>query len=327
MSLVVTESELRACVSLDEEGLGAIEDAFVRYANGEARVPPVVGIEIPEHHGACDVKGAHVLGFPYFAIKISTRYFENPSRFGLSTGSGMMTLVNAENGVPEVLLLDNGYLTHVRTALAGAVVAKHLAKRTPSVVGLVGAGNQARLQAQALQMVRPSQRVLVYSHVPEGTDRCARDMAEVLGCEVVAVRSPEEAVRPADVVITTTPSTTPLVRAEWLRAGAHVTALGADAPHKQELDPMVFERADLVVCDSRAQCAVRGDLHHALESGAVTADSSVELGEVCAGREPGRTSDDQVTVCDLTGVGVQDTAIAVLAFRRASAAGLGTFLE
>lgn len=324
MSLIVTESDLRDCVTLDEEGLEAVEDAFVRYANGEARVPPVIGIEVPEQNGACDVKGAYMSGFPYFAIKISTRYFDNQRRFGISTAGGMMALMNAENGVPEVLLLDNGYLTHVRTALAGAVAAKHLVKGEPAVVGLIGAGNQARLQARALRMVRSFQRVLVYNHVAEEADRYASEMAEVLGCEVKAVREAEDAVRPADVVITSTPSTSPLVRAEWLQAGAHVTALGADAPHKQELDPLVFQRADVVVCDSPVQCALRGDLHHALEAGTISANRVVELGNVCAGRERGRTSDDEVTVCDLTGVGVQDTAIATLAYRRVSAAGLGT---
>lgn len=327
MSLIVTESELRGCMRLDEEGLGAIEDAFIRYANGEARVPPVIGIEVPEQNGACDVKGAYMSGFPYFAIKISTRYFDNQRRFGISTANGMMALMNAENGVPEVVLLDNGYLTHIRTALAGALVAKYLAKRDPTVVGLIGAGNQARLQARALRMVRPFQRVLVYNHIPEEAEKYAREMPEVLGCPVSAVREAEEAVCPADVVITSTPSTVPLVRAEWLQAGAHVTALGADAPHKQELDPLVFQRADVVVCDSPVQCALRGDLHHALEAGTISADRVLELGVVCAGRERGRTRDDEVTVCDLTGVGVQDTAIATLAYRRARAAGLGTPIE
>lgn len=324
MTLIVTEAELRACLTLEEEGLEAVEDAFVRYANGEARVPPIIGIEVPEQNGACDVKGAYMFGFPYFAIKISTRYFDNPARFGISTGSGMMALMNAENGVPEVVLVDNGYLTHIRTALAGAVVAKHFVKTRPEVVGLVGAGNQARLQVQALQMVRSFSRVLVYNHSAEGAQRYADEMGARLGCDVKAVGEPEEAVRPADVVITSTPATSALVRAEWLRAGAHVTALGADAPHKQELDPLVFRRADTIVCDSRAQCTVRGDLHHALEAGVISGEAVVELGEVCAGRRRGRTSEDDVTVCDLTGVGVQDTAIATLAFRKARAAGLGT---
>lgn len=263
-------------------------------------------------------------GFPYFAIKISTRYFDNPSRFGISTASGMMALVNAENGVPEVLLLDNGYLTHIRTALAGAVAAKHLVMRAPTTVGLIGAGNQSRLQARALQMVRPFERVLVYDRSPEGIDQFVTEMSQALGCEVFPVGEADEAVRPADVVITATPSTGPLVWAEWLQPGVHVTALGADAPHKQELDPLIFRRADIIVCDSRAQCSIRGDLHHALAADVILADAVVELGDVCAGREPGRTRDDEITVCDLTGVGVQDTAIATLAYRRARAAGLGT---
>lgn len=327
MVRILTEHELRSSVGLDAEGLAAIEGAFVRYADGEARVPPIIGIEVPEKNGACDVKAAYLQGWSHFAVKISTRFFDNPERFGISSGSGMMALLSSEKGVPEALLLDNGYLTSIRTALAGAIAAKHLAIAAPRTVAVIGAGSQGRMQVQALELVRSFERVLVQSRSHEHAERYAEEMPEVLGCEVEAVRDPEEAVGAADIVVTTTPATEPVVRAAWLRAGVHVTAMGADAAHKNELEPRVLARADLLVCDSRSQCLLRGDLHHAVEAAAIAADAAVvELGELCAGRHPGRTREDEITVCDLTGVGVQDTAIATLAYRRACDQGLGTEL-
>jgi ornithine cyclodeaminase/alanine dehydrogenase-like protein (mu-crystallin family) len=156
-------------------------------------------------------------------------------------------------------------------------------------------------------------------------DACADDLATRLGLDAIAVSSAERLVLEADVVVTATPARAPLVVADWLHPGLHVTAMGSDAPDKNELHPAVLERADLVVCDSRAQCARLGELHHALEHG--IEPTIVELGEITGGATPGRTHPDQITVCDLTGTGVQDTAIALLAYGKAKSAGLGTTIE
>ena len=131
----------------------------------------------------------------------------------------------------------------------------------------------------------------------------------------------EEAVAGADVVVTVTASREPLVRADWLAPGAHVTAVGSDGADKQELDPTVLGRADLVVADSRAQCARIGEIHHALDAGVIEELEIVELGEITAGRRAGRTSNDERTVADLTGVGVQDVAAAALVLQNAVEAG------
>jgi ornithine cyclodeaminase len=237
----------------------------------------------------------------------------------------MMMLLSARTGRLEALHLDNGYLTDLRTAAAGAVAARHLARADARVAGVIGAGVQARLQMTALAKVRSIERMLVWARHGAKAEACADDLAGRLGIEAIAVNSAERLVLEADVVVTTTPARDPLVVADWLHPGLHITAMGSDAPDKHELHPAVLERADLLVCDARAQCARQGELHHALDQGMELA--STELGEITGGARPGRTRDDQITVCDLTGTGVQDTAIALLAWRKAAAQGLGTRIQ
>jgi ectoine utilization protein EutC len=323
---ILTEAELRQCVELDLEVIDAIADAFTALAAGRVVMPPILHMDLPEAHGEVDVdvKTAYVSGLPSFALKISPGFFDNPT-LGLPSLSGMMMLLSASTGRLEALHLDNGYLTDVRTAAAGAVAARHLARADARVAGVIGAGVQARLQMAALSKVRPLERVLVWARDGGKADACADDLARRLDLDAIAVSSVERLVLEADVVVTATPAREPLVVADWLHPGLHVTAIGADAPGKNELHPAVLERADLVVCDSRAQCARLGELHHALEHGLEPA--TIELGEITGGARPGRTSPDQITVCDLTGTGVQDTAIALLAYRKATARGFGTLIE
>jgi len=316
---VVGEADLRATTGLDQEGLDAIREAFRRLSAGDAVQPPVMRIDVAEHRGEVDVKGAYLRGLDSFAVKLSSGFFDNPRR-GLPTSSGLMVLLDAVTGRPRAVLLDHGYLTDVRTALAGAVATDALARRELGTVAVLGAGGQARWQLRALMLVRRPQRVLVWARRADAGERYAREMGESLGVRVEVAAEAESAVRASDLVITTTPATSPIVRAAWLRPGVHVTAMGSDAEHKQELEPAVIERADLMVCDSRSQAAVIGELRGARDAGVDVGDARVaELGEVLAGTRPGRTSDAQISVCDLTGTGVQDTAIARLAAARAAA--------
>jgi len=321
---ILTEAELRRAVSLDLEVVDAIAEAFSALATGQVVMPPILHMALPEANGEVDVKTAYVPGLPSFAIKVSPGFFDNPKQ-GLPSLSGMMMLLSATTGRLEALHLDNGYLTDLRTAAAGAVAARHLARADARVAGVLGAGSQAQVQIEALKLVRPIERVLLWGRDPAKAEAAADRMAERLGLDVLPVASAERLVLEADVVVTATPARTPLVVADWLHPGLHVTAIGSDAADKNELHPDVLQRADLLVCDSRAQCARLGELHHAPAGGAELAVT--ELGEVTSGRRPGRRSDDQITVCDLTGTGVQDTAIALLAYRKAIASGLGTRID
>jgi len=321
---ILTESELRACVGMDEDSLAAVSEGFTRLALGKATVPPILRVDVPENRGEVDVKTAYVHGLDSFAIKVAAGFFKNRD-LGLPTGSGLMILVSAKTGFPEALLLDNGYLTDVRTGIAGAIAARHLAREAIEVAGVIGAGMQARYQIRGLMLVSKFKRLLVYSIKPEEVDLYVKEMSEELGVEVVAAADYEEVVTQSEVVVTTTPATEPYLRAEWLHSGLHITCMGSDSEHKQEIHADVFGQVDRIVCDRKSQCFRLGELHHALDAGVISEESEItELGEITAGLKPGRKSASEITICDLTGVGVQDTAIARLAYLRAQEKKLGT---
>ncbi len=320
---ILTETELRKAVRLDLDTVSCIEDCFGALARGGVVMPPILRLDIPEHNGEVDVKTAYVPGLGSFAIKVSPGFFDNP-KIGLPSLNGLMVLFSATTGLVEALLLDNGYLTAVRTAAAGAVAARHLSREDSSTAAIFGAGAQACLQLEALLLVRPVTMARFWSRDPEKARHAAMQMAERTGIEVVAVESRAEAVRGADIIVTATPSSEPILDADWIEKGQHITAMGSDAEHKNELDPAIVAGADLYVPDSLSQVSLLGELHHAIVAGAVTADRAYpELGSVLIKSVPGRTSADQITVADLTGTGVQDTAIATLARRRALEADAG----
>lgn len=320
---ILTERDLRTLVPLDAGAVACVEEAFLALATREVMMPPILRLDIAEANGEVDVKTAYVPGLESFAIKISPGFFDNP-KLGLPSVNGLMVLLSARTGLLEAALFDNGYLTDVRTAAAGAVAAKYLAREDASRVAILGAGVQARLQLKALTLVRPIAEARIWARDRHKAAAVADALADELGIEVSAAADGQGAVEGADIVVTTTPSTTPVLRAEWLEPGQHVTAMGSDAEYKNELDPAVFTRLDLYVPDRLAQTRVLGDLHHAIAAGLVKADARfAELGEIVAGMAPGRTRREQITVADLTGTGVQDTAIATLARRRAAAAGAG----
>lgn len=328
MSIVVlTESELRRSVDLDRAAVDIVAEGFRALARGEAVMPPVLSMDITDRHGEIDVKTAYVRGLEMFAIKVSSGFFDN-ARLGLPSLSGMMTLFSSETGRVQALLLDNGYLTDLRTAAAGALAADLLAPSSVGTAGVIGTGLQARLQMRALHLVRPFRRLLVWGRSAERAEQYAEEMRRDLGTEVDVAADAESLVRHSEVVVTTTPATEPVVRAEWLHPGLHVTAMGSDAAGKNELDPNMVTGADRFVCDRRAQSAAIGELRSAIAGGVVSEDWACdELGEISAGLKPGRRSGDEITVCDLTGLGVQDTAIALYARGRAVEAGYGTTID
>lgn len=324
--LVVGEADIRQAVSM-EEAISVVEDGFTSLAAGQVNLPPVLSLEMPEIRGEMHVKGAHVTGASSFAIKLAAGFYDN-HLLGLPTGSGMMLVFSARTGFPEALLLDNAYLTELRTAAAGAIAAKYLAKKDLSVVGVVGAGAQGRFQIMALAKVRGFQKVLAYDLDEDRLASYVKEMPDIVGVDCEAAADVQQVVTESDLLVTATPSTKPYVQAQWLHPGLHITAMGADNPGKQELESEALARADLLVCDVKIQCYERGELHHGLEDGTIDEQTEVvELGELTAGRHPGRTDDSQITICDLTGVGVQDTVIASLAYQKALDGGFGSRLE
>ncbi len=321
---IVTEADLREIVKLDMDTVDCVERAFALLAGGGVEMPPILSMLIPRFRGEVDVKTAYVPGIDSYAIKMASGFFDNP-KLGLPSASGLMVLFSARTGIVEALLLDNGYLTDIRTAAAGAVAAKHLAPEAARTACIVGAGAQAKLQLQALCLVRPIEQVVFWARDISKAQAAAGEMADKLGIEAGAAPALARAVRDADVIVTTTPSAKPLIRADWLRAGHHVTAMGSDQEHKLELEPACLGVADRYVPDRQSQTEILGELHHALSAGIVPAHSTFdELGDIVAGEAKGRRGPEEITICDLTGTGIQDTAIATFARQRAQASGHGT---
>jgi ornithine cyclodeaminase len=320
---IFTEADLRKLVRLDLPAIDIVERAFAALASGNVVMPPILSMAIAEANGEVDVKTAYIPGFDGFAIKVSPGFFDNP-KLGLPSLNGLMILFSAKTGLVEALLLDNGYLTDIRTAAAGAVAARHLAPGNVETAGVIGTGVQARLQMEAAHLVRPFSGLLVWGRDEEKARGCAADLGARLGVQAEAVADPAELVAASQLVVTTTPAEHPVLRAEWLHPGLHVTAMGSDQAGKNEIDPAALAKADLYVCDRVSQCELLGELRSAIAAGTWHGGAPPELGEIVAGERPGRVSDDQITICDLTGTGAQDTAIANYAVEAGRRSGSGS---
>lgn len=322
---ILTRKQLEQVVKLDTDALDVIRNGFVALAEGRVSMPPVLSMAIAEHNGEVDVKTAYIQGVPQFAIKVSPGFFDNP-KLGLPSLNGLMILFCSKTGMIEALLLDKGYLTEIRTALAGALAAETLANTVIQTVGIIGAGAQARLQAQALQLVRKFERMQVWSRNPDKSEIYRKEMEAMLKIPVTVQTNRQALVENSDLIVTTTPSREPLIEAEWVRPGTHITAIGSDQAEKNELAPALLKKSDCFVCDRVSQSEKLGELHHAGDAG-MTPETIAELGSVISGKASGRQAETDLTICDLTGTGVQDTAIAVHAFEKAVGLGLGNTFE
>ena len=322
---IVTEADLRGAVGLDRETVRVIEQAFGALSDGGVVMPPVMSMELAEAHGEVDVKTACIPGMSGFAIKVSPGFFDNP-KLGLPSLNGLMILFSAQTGLVEAVFLDNGYLTDLRTAAAGAVAAKYLAPNLVHTAGVIGTGVQARLQARAAHLVRPFDRLLIWGRDATKARACADDLAD-LKCDIRVVENPADLVLASQLVITTTPAREPVVKAEWLHPDLHITAMGSDQAGKNEIDPQALVQADLYVADRAPQAESLGELRAALELGLWGEENPVELGDVIRDRARGRHSDSEVTICDLTGTGAQDTAIATHVMARLEGRDVGTVIR
>ena len=318
---VIDEASLRTAIT-PARAVEVIREAFRADGEGRTRVPPVINLDVPAHHGEFHIKTAYIEGIPHVAVKVASGFYDNVAR-GLPSGSGLIAVFDATTGLPAALLLDNGFLTDVRTGAAGAVAADLLARKHVAVVGVIGSGIQARHQVGCLRVVRAFHEIVAWS---PNRDRLGRYCEEMRGegYRSRAADDAEQVCAAADVLITATPSRQAIVRAEWLRPGMHITAVGSDSPGKQELDPACLRRADVVAVDRLSQCAAFGELSHALGNTSIDRVPVIELGAVVAGKAAGRTSDDQITIADLTGVGFQDTAIASAAIVEARTTNRGS---
>ncbi|MHC4204900.1 MAG: Rossmann-fold NAD(P)-binding domain-containing protein [Planctomycetota bacterium] len=290
-----------------------IEKGFVAYSEGKAVIPPVGELQFKEPPGETHIKYGYLMDDDYYVIKIASGFFESPasSRY---TSDGLMLLFRKGTGELVCILQDECYLTNVRTAAAGAVCAKYLAPKDVECIGIIGAGTQGRMQLEYLSQVTNCKEVMVWDINQSALEDYKKDM-EPLGYRVQTMLSAEDICAHCNLIVTATFSKSPLLFAYKIRKGTHITAMGSDTPQKNELDPQILHKADIVVADSISQCLLRGEIHHALAAGVLEKEQIVELGSVIIRPELRRRSAEQITIADLTGVAVQDIQIAKAVYR------------
>lgn len=323
-TLFLSRADVAALLGMDE-CIVAVEAAFRAQAEGRVIHPGVLSSHT--EGGAFHVKVAGLfLDRPYYAAKINANFPGNSERFGLPTIQGVVALFDAERGTP-LALLDSIEITGIRTAAATAVAAKHLALADASSATIVGCGVQGRWQLRALSRVRPIRTVLATDLDSERAEAFAHDMSYELEIDVRAAATVEQAAPPSEIVVTCTSARRHLLGPQHVRRGAFVAAVGADNPDKQEIDPALMAQSKVVV-DILEQAAAIGDLHHAIDAGAMTtSDVHAELADVVSGRSAGRTDADEVIVFDSTGTALQDVAAAALVYAKALERRMGKMLE
>jgi ornithine cyclodeaminase len=285
----------------------AMEEGFVAYSRGEVVVPPVGELTFEDPPGDTHIKYGYIVGDDYFVIKIASGFYDNVKR-GFPAMSGLMLVFKQNSGELASILLDGGHLTNLRTAAAGAVVAKYMAPKDVRRIGVFGAGTQGRLQVEYLESIVDCKDVIAWGVDQEELDRYESDMSS-RGYKVETTQDPGVVAEGSNLIIMATPSRKPLLKVDQIREGTHITAMGSDTPEKIELEPEILQKADVVVADSISQCLLRGEIHQALDAGVLAKEEIVELGNIITEPGLGRSSDDQITVADLTGVAVQDIQI------------------
>jgi ornithine cyclodeaminase/alanine dehydrogenase len=323
-TLLLNRGDITSLLDL-QDYLRVVEDAFRLYAEGRTLETGLLHVDAVNgefHIKAGGLKGERT----YFALKVNGGFFKNRARFGLPNIQGTIILCDGENGYP-LALMDSTAITLGRTGATTGLAARLLARPGAAVAAVCGCGTQGRIQLRAVAHVLPIREAYAWDMEQEVAARFAADMGEELSIDVRVAAAPEVAMRQCDVCITCTPARAPFVHRGMLAPGAFVAAVGADSPEKHEIDAELLASARVVV-DLLDQCAAVGDLHHALERNLMTReDVHAELGEIVAGRKPGRSSDEEIVVFDATGTGLQDAAGAAAAYERAQANGVGTYFD
>jgi len=285
----------------------AIEDGFVAYSEGRVVVPPVGELIFEDPPGDVHIKYGYIKNDDFFVIKVASGFYNNVN-LGLPAADGLMLVFSQKTARLERVLLDECHLTNVRTAAAGAVVAKYLAPSKVERIGVFGAGVQGRMQVEALLPIVDCRDLLVWG-TGQGELDAYREAMSAHGLDIRTTLTGDEVAATCNLIVTATPSHKPLLRADQIRAGTHITAMGSDTRGKCELEPAILGKADRVVADSIEQCRERGEIFHAVAAGELSIDDVVELGNIITDPALRRTSDSQITVADLTGVAVQDIQI------------------
>lgn len=325
-TLLLNKDEVGSLIDLDAV-LAAVEDGYRSFNSGLVVQPHFMAVNSPGTHEGIDFKAGLDMGGGYITIKSSSGGYDNNPQLGLPIGMNTVLLFDAKTSALKCIM-DGTWITGCRTGAAGAISVKYLARTDAEKLCVIGAGRQAKRQLLAIMRVRNLTEVRVWDAVEKYLDAYVNEISQETGLNVLKCASPEEAVRGADIVVTTTRGRSgPIVKKEWVQPGTHIVAIGADMPDKQELCVDVYEGAK-VVNDSIELCVKSGETHNAVAAGIIrTEDIYGEIGEIILGKKPGRENSKEVTIFDTVGMSIQDNVTAAMLYKGALKKGLGTRYE
>ena len=305
MTIIISKEQILSVIN-NIDVIAAMEEGFIAYSNGNTVVPPVGELTFDDPKGETHIKYGYIKKDDFYVIKIASGFYDNP-KLGISSSQGMMLLFSQQTGQPVAILLDEGLLTDIRTAAAGALAAEYFAPKEVKAIGIIGTGIQARLQLAHLKSVTTCRTVWVWGRTAENRQQFKQEMEGDFDIRLAA--SAAEVAQHCNLIVTTTPAYSPLLFAEDIREGTHITAVGSDTAEKQELDSAILAKADWVISDSIPQSKSRGEIYRATQDGNIEPTKVIELGKVIQDTSLQRSNDQQISVADLTGVAVQDIMI------------------
>lgn len=306
---------MKAIINLDEiksivdsvDVIAAMKEGFIQYSQDNCVVPPVGELLFDNPPGDVHIKYGYIKQQDYYVIKIASGFYENV-KLGIPSGQGLMLLFKQQTGELEAVLLDEGYLTNLRTVGAGTLATMSFGPDNIKSVGIIGTGTIAKLQIQNLKQNNVSQAFWLWGRDKEKTKQLQLELGD--GYEVHIADTCAEVAEHCDVIITTTPSESPLLQANDINKGTLIVAIGSDTHNKQELASEILAKADIVIADSLPQSKSRGEIYRAIKDGAIPENKVLELGIALQDESLQGLRDDQIAVVDLTGVAVQDIMIA-----------------
>lgn len=321
--LFLNRDEVKKVLTM-QDCLEVVESAFKFHAKKKVQMPPKLYLYFYKHNGDLRTMPAYLEYLDIAGVKIVNVHPDNPKK-GLPAVMGLMVLNSTETGAP-LAVMDGTYITAIRTGAGGGIAVKYLARTDSKVIGIVGSGQQARTQLLAIKEILDIERVMITNRTMKKCEQFKEELEPIVGCDIIPKESVESVSR-CDILVTTTPVRSPIVKNEWISEGVHINAIGADARGKQELDSKILKRAKIVV-DDLAQASHSGEINVPLSKNIISLqDIYSELGEIIAGIKKGRENDNEITIFDSTGLAVQDVATANLVYKKAIEIDLGRWLK
>ena len=326
MTLYLTQDDVKQVLNM-KAAIEIVERAFKEMGRGLVEMPPRIYLQFPKHNGFLVAMPAYIESLEAAGVKIATVHPNNPTKYSIPSVRAHIMLNDPRQGEP-LAMMDGTYITMLRTGAAGAVGIKYLSRKDSETAAIIGLGVQGRSQLMGLLEVRKIGKVKVFDAIPEARKTYAKTMLKETGVEIQEADSVGEAVKDTDIVITCTPSTTPLLKGEMLEKGVHVSAIGADTKDKRELDTSILTKAGKIVVDFIDQALIVGDFAVPIREGAIKRENIyAELGEIVAGKKQGRTNNDEITLFKATGLAIEDIATAYKVYELAKERGIGKEIQ